>query len=212
VNALTSPLLTKSDGKKFGKSEEGNIWLDPNLTSPYKFYQFWINADDQDISKFLRTFSLKGKKEIEDLESEIPIHPQSIKKLLAEELTQRIHSYSAYETAMKVSELLFNSKVNMEFLQNLSSDQYEVISGELPTFKINKAKLHEISIIELLAGQTSICSSNSEARKAIQNNAISINKSKISEVDYIIDTSHFIHDQWMMIENGKKNKYLVNRI
>jgi tyrosyl-tRNA synthetase len=212
VHALTSPLLTKSDGKKFGKSEEGNIWLDPKLTSPYKFYQFWINADDQDIPRFLRTFSLKERNEIETLEAAMLSDPQSVKKILAEELTQRIHSFSAYETAMKVSELLFNSKVNIDFLTSLSAEQYQVISGELPTFEIHYMPLNNLSIIDLLAGQTKICLSNSEARKAIQNNAISINKAKISEIDYTILPEHFMHNQWMLIENGKKNKFLIHRI
>ncbi|MEP7322910.1 MAG: tyrosine--tRNA ligase [Saprospiraceae bacterium] len=212
VHALTTPLLTKSDGKKFGKSEAGNIWLDPKLTSPYKFYQFWINSDDQDIPNFLRIFSLKDKHEIEALETKLSTDPQSVKKSLAEELTQRIHSFSEYEAAMKVSELLFNSKVNIDFLTSLSTEQYQVISGELPTFEIHNLPVGNISIIDLLAGQTNICSSNSEARKAIQNNAISINKIKITEIDYTIQAAHFIHNQWMLVENGKKNKFLIRWI
>ncbi len=209
VHALTSPLLTKSDGKKFGKSEDGNIWLDPNLTSPYKFYQFWINADDQDLSKFLRIFSLKNKEEILTLEESIGEHPQAVKKSLAEELTRRIHSPEAYESAMKVSDLLFNPKVNPDFLKSLSNIQFEIISGEIPSFKLSKAECENVSIIDLIAGDIQICSSKSEARKAIQNQAIAINKIKVSQLEHVVLESDRIHDRWLMIENGKKNKYLI---
>ncbi|MDZ4708234.1 MAG: tyrosine--tRNA ligase [Saprospiraceae bacterium] len=209
VHALTSPLLTKSDGKKFGKSEEGNIWLDPQLTSPYKFYQFWINSDDQDLSKFLRIFSLKDKTEIEQLESESMSNPQTIKRVLAEELTRRIHSDEAYNSAMQVSELLFNPKVTTEFLFLLTNQQYEDIAGELPTFKINRDQFQNITVTDLLTALAPICSSRSEARKAIQNQAISINKFKITEHEFPITSNQFIRDQWMVVENGKKNKYLL---
>ena len=115
--ALTTPLLTKADGKKFGKSEEGNIWLDPKMTSPYKFYQFWINTSDQDLSTFLRYFSLKTRAEIESLEKEYEGNPNALKRILAEEMTVRIHSQDAYESVMKVSEILFNHKASAEFFK-----------------------------------------------------------------------------------------------
>jgi len=209
VHALTSPLLTKSDGKKFGKSEEGNIWLDPQLTSPYKFYQFWINSDDQDLSKFLRIFSLKDRVEIEQLESDSASNPQAVKRVLAEELTRRIHSDDAYNSAMQVSELLFNPKVTTEFLYQLTNRQYEDIAGELPTFKINRDQFQNTTVTNLLTTLAPICSSRSEARKAIQNQAISINKLKISDHEFPIASNQLIRDQWMVVENGKKNKYLV---
>jgi len=209
VHALTSPLLAKSDGKKFGKSEEGNIWLDPKLTSPYKLYQFWINADDQDLSKFLRIFSLKDKHEIENLELDINTNPQSIKRILAEELTRRIHSDEAFISAMQVSELLFNPKVTAEFLQLLTDRQYEDIAGELPTFTIPKIQFQDIPVTDLLSVLTPICNSKSEARKAIQNQAIAINKIKITAHDHPILIKEFIRDKWMILENGKKNKYLI---
>lgn len=209
VHALTSPLLTKSDGKKFGKSEDGNIWLDPNLTSPYKFYQFWINADDQDVPKFLRTFSLKSQEEILNLETELASNPQQVKKVLAEEMTRRIHSDEAFEAAMQVSELLFNPKVNIDFLKSLTTDQFDTISGELPSFSISKSVLEGAVIVDVLAEHVSICASKSEAKKAIQNQAISINKSKIVQPDHQISNADFIHDRWLLLENGKKNKYLI---
>lgn len=212
VHALTSPLLTKSDGKKFGKSEEGNIWLDPKLTSPYKFYQFWINADDQDMSKFLRIFSLKNQETILTMESELMTNPQTVKKTLAEELTIRIHSIQAYESAMQVSELLFNPKANQDFLNKMSNEQFEVIALEIPSFKLPKEKILNVSVIDLLSESTTICSSKSEARKAIQNQAISVSKIKVSQLEQIILAENLVHDRWLMIENGKKNKYLVEVI
>jgi tyrosyl-tRNA synthetase len=210
VHALTSPLLTKSDGKKFGKSEEGNIWLDPALTSPYKFYQFWINADDQDVPKLLHIFSLKNRETIEAMEAELATNPQAVKKSLAEELTIRIHSSDAYESAMQVSELLFNPKVDSDLVQGLNPEQFETISGELPTYEIDRTQYDSISVTDLLAEVTPICSSKSEAKKAIQNQAISINKTKITDINFEIGADHFIHDQWLLVENGKKNKFLVH--
>ncbi len=209
VHALTSPLLTKSDGKKFGKSEEGNIWLDPQLTSPYKFYQFWINADDQDLSKFLRIFSLKDKTAIEQLEADSTSNPQVVKRELAEELTRRIHSDEAYVSAMQVSELLFNPKVTTEFLHLLTDRQYRDIAGELPGFTLHKDQFHNATIADLLTSLAPICSSKSEARKAIQNQAISVNKVKINDHEQTISTEQIIRGQWMIVENGKKNKYLI---
>ena len=209
VHALTSPLLTKSDGKKFGKSEEGNIWLDPQLTSPYKFYQFWINADDQDLSKFLRIFSLKDRTQIEQLEAESASNPQVVKRELAEELTRRIHSDEAYTSAVQVSELLFNPKVTTEFLHLLTDRQYRDIAGELPGFTLHLDQFHNATIIDLLTSLAPICSSKSEARKAIQNQAISVNKSKINDHEQTISAEQFIRGHWMIVENGKKNKYLI---
>lgn len=208
VHALTSPLLTKSDGKKFGKSEEGNIWLDPKLTSPYKFYQFWLNADDQDMPKFLKIFSLKGREEVESLINDLASNPNSIKRILAEEITKRIHSADAYEAAMKVSELLFNPKVNKEFIHSLSDQEFEMISNEIPTFVVSIDAFGETNIIDILAVSTTICASKSEARKAIQNQAISLNKIKITDIEYKLNTSDFVRGN-MMLENGKKNKYLI---
>ena len=209
VHALTSPLLTKSDGKKFGKSEEGNIWLDPKLTSPYKFYQFWLNADDQDMPKFLKIFSLKERDEIESMIMDLATNPNAVKKILAEELTTRIHSIEAFESAMKVSELLFNPKANKDFLLSLTPDQLGDIAGELPNFSISANVFEEISIVDLLSGLTSICSSKSEARKAIQNQAISINKRKINSIEEKINKMELVHNQYLIVENGKKNKYLI---
>ncbi|KAA3640939.1 MAG: tyrosine--tRNA ligase [Bacteroidetes bacterium] len=208
--AATTPLLTKSDGKKFGKSEQGNIWLDPKMTSPYQFYQFWINADDADLPTFTRYFTLKSKEEVEQLEKEYAEDPQTLKRILAEELTVRIHSREDYESVLKVTELLFNKKANADFLKSLSETELETVGGEIPGFKVNKADIDgEINIIDLLAGKTSIVNSNGDARRAIKGNAISVNKEKISSHEAMINASELLHGRFLMVENGKKNKFLV---
>ncbi|MEZ5059403.1 MAG: tyrosine--tRNA ligase, partial [Saprospiraceae bacterium] len=134
--AVTTPLLTKSDGSKFGKSEGGNIWLDPEMTSPYKFYQFWINSNDADLSKYLRYFSLKSRAEIEDLENEFAENPQALKRELADELTARVHSPEELETVKAVTELLFGKKATRESLLALPEKALQTIGGEIPTFEV----------------------------------------------------------------------------
>ncbi len=208
--AATTPLLTKADGTKFGKSTEGNIWLDPNMTSPYKFYQFWINADDADIPKFMRYFTLKSKEEVEALEQEYADNPRERKRLLAEELTIRIHSQAVYESVLRVSDLLFGKSANQESLLALSADELATVAQEIPSFTIAKTALaNGLNVVDLLAEQAPIVASKSEARRAIQGNAISINKDKISSPDATIHQEALLHGKYLMIENGKKNKYLL---
>lgn len=208
--AATTPLLTKADGTKFGKSTEGNIWLDPNMTSPYKFYQFWINADDADIPKFMRYFTLRSREEVEALEKEHADNPRELKRLLAEELTIRIHSEEAHQSVLKVSELLFGRSATRENLLDLSERELETVANEIPTFTVEKSAVaNGLNILDLLAEQTQIVTSKGEARRAIQGNAISINKDKISDLEAIINHDALLHGKYMMVENGKKNKYLV---
>ena len=207
--AICTPLLTKSDGKKFGKSEEGNIWLDPQLTSPYKFYQFWINADDADIPKFYRYFSLKSKTDIEALEAEFADNPREIKRILAEELTKRVHSEAAYKAVIDVTNMLFG-KADKETLMGLDEQSLSYISRDIPSPTISLADLQNgIGILDFLYTKTNILPSNTEARKAIQNNAISINKDKISDAQTVINVEHLIKSKYIMVENGKKNKFMV---
>lgn len=208
--ALTSPLLTKADGKKFGKSEEGNIWLDASMTSPYKFYQFWRNVDDKDLPKLYRTFSLFNKDEIEMMESDFGQDPKSLKGILGEELTKRIHGEKAFQAAYNVSNILFNPKASKEQLLNLDVSSLELICQEIPSYKIDKTSLETgISIIDLLSEKTSITASKSEARRAIESNAISLNKDKVSDLNALSKISDLLHGRFMMIENGKKNKYVL---
>lgn len=208
--AITTPLLTKSDGTKFGKSESGNIWLDPKMTSPYKFYQFWINTDDADVSKFMRYFSLKSKDEILGLEKEFAGDPRKLKQNLAEELTIRVHSQADYEAVLMVSELLFNNKASKETLLKLDTSSLETIAGEIDTFTLSKSQLDQgINIIDLLAEATQIVKSKGDARRAIKGNAISVNKEKITNHETSIYSNALLHGTYLMVENGKKNKFLI---
>ena len=207
--AITTPLLTKADGTKFGKSEKGNIWLDAKLTTPYQFYQFWINANDADLPKFTRYFSLKSRAEIEALEAEFATNPIQLKRILAEELTKRVHSEADYQTVLKVSEILFG-KADKETLMSLSAENLAEIAGEIGSSTISRAELTAgVGILTLLSDRTKVAPSNNEARKAIQNNAVSINKDKIKDLTLMITTDFLLHDKYIMIENGKKNKHLL---
>ena len=208
--AVTTPLLTKADGKKFGKSEQGNIWLDEKLTSPYKFYQFWINADDRDLPNFFKYFTLKSKAEFDAMWEEHGENPQQLKRLLAEELTCRVHSPAAYESVLKVSDLLFNKKATAEALSSMTTEEFETVAGEIVTFQCDNSIFDQaINIIDLLTEHTTILKSKGEARKAIANNAIAINKVKINAIDHTIQQSDLLQQQYLMIENGKKNKFLL---
>lgn len=208
--ALTAPLLTKADGKKFGKSEEGNIWLDAEKTSPYQFYQFWINADDADIPKFMRYFTLKSKEEVEALEAQHAGDVRELKRILAEELTIRIHSQEEFQSVLKVSDLLFGKNASKETLLDMTERELESVANEIPGFNVSKDVItNGVSIVDLMAEQTQIVSSKSEARRAIQGNAVSVNKDKISNPEVILSNDSLLHDKYLMVENGKKNKFLI---
>jgi tyrosyl-tRNA synthetase len=208
--AVTTPLLTKADGAKFGKSEQENIWLNGEMTTPYQFYQFWINADDRDLPKFIRYFSLKEREEVESLEKEYESDPRGLKKILAEELTRRIHGDNSYDAVLKVSELLFSKKMSLDFLQALDYSIFEALSKEIPAFEINRSTINGgIGILDLLADATTIVGSKGEARRAVSGNAISVNKQKIQSLDHEVSREDFLHGEFCMIENGKKNKFMV---
>lgn len=209
--ALTTPLLTKADGSKFGKSEEGNIWLDPEMTSPYAFYQFWINADDRDIPKFMRYFTLRSKEEVLQLEQDHATDPNTLKRLLAEEITSRVHSSEALSNAQNVSKLLFNPRVDSDFLHGMSQAEWKMVAREIPAYTLPYTLLdgQEIPIIDLLAEHTTILQSKGEARRAISGNAISVNKVKITSPEEGIRKDQLIQDTYLLLENGKKNKFLI---
>jgi tyrosyl-tRNA synthetase len=206
---LTTPLLTKADGTKFGKSEGGNIWLDPALTSPYKFYQFWINSDDRDLPKFLRYFSLQSREAIEALEANESA--QTIKRILAEEMTLRIHGEEAFANVLKVSELLFNPKADAAALAALSQPLLEEVADAIPNCTVSAEALAQgINVVDFLSeAHTKIVESRSDAKRAVQGNMVSINKLKINDLGHTIDASILLHGQYIMVENGKKNKYIV---
>jgi tyrosyl-tRNA synthetase len=203
--ALTTPLLTKADGTKFGKSAEGNIWLDSKLTSPYRFYQFWINAADADIPTFVRYFTFFDQDTILKREKDLDIREQKL--LLAEELTVRIHGNEAYQAVLKVTDLLFNKPSDDQI--DLSETELEMIANEIPTFDISADKItNNLAINDLLTTESQILSSKGEVRRAIQNNALKLNKEKITSGEDLISLNQLIRDKYIILENGKKNKYL----
>ncbi len=209
--ALTTPLLTKADGSKFGKSEQGNIWLDPELTSPYAFYQFWINADDRDLPKFMRYFTLKSKEEVLALEAEFANDPITLKRLLAEEVTQRVHSMEALESAQNVSKLMFHPKIDPDFLLGMKPSEWKMVASEIPSYTLPRSIISSdgIALIDLLTDHTDILQSKGEARRAIIGNAIAVNKVKQTSVDDVVKTEQLIHGAYLLLENGKKNKFLI---
>ena len=203
--ALTTPLLTKADGTKFGKSAEGNIWLDSKLTSPYRFYQFWINAADADIPTFVRYFTFFDQDTILKREKDLDIREQKL--LLAEELTVRIHGKDAYQAVLKVTDLLFNKPSDDQI--DLSETELEMIANEIPTFDISSEAINKnLTINDLLTTESQILSSKGEVRRAIQNNALKLNKEKITSGEDLISLHQLIRDKYIILENGKKNKYL----
>jgi len=210
AHALTTPLLTKPDGKKYGKSEGGNVWLDPAMTSPYQFYQFWLNSDDAMLDRLFKTFSVKTQSEIETILAEHQTDPgrRIGQKALAEEITVRVHSQEAYEAAVQASEFLFRGK--RDALLALSEQNLEVVSREVRHFTVPKSDLEAgIGIIPLMADATQIVNSRGEAQRAIKGNAVSVNKEKVTDKDLTINTSHLLHNRFIMVENGKKNKFMI---
>ena len=211
--AVTTPLLTKSDGKKFGKSESGNIWLDPNMTSPYKFYQFWINADDADIPQFTRYFTLKTKEEVEALEKEYESDPNTLKKILAEELTKRVHSEEAYKVVLQVSEILFNKNASNEFLKQLNADTLDIIGGEIESYEVDMGLVqNQVNIVDILAEHCQIVKSKGEAKRAIKGNSVSVNKIKITDDTHHVKSEDLLEGKYLLIEVGKKNKNLIKTV
>ena len=209
--AMTCPLLTKADGKKFGKSEEGNVWLSAEMTSPYKFYQFWLNMGDEDIVNANRIFSLKTPEEIIALEEshQGQEHLRILQKSLAEELTIWVHSEADYQSVLEVSELLFNKKADRNYLLNINSNSLATVAEEIPSFEVNKVDLENgINVIDLIV-KGSVVGSNSDARRAIKGNALSINKQKITSHEAVIKADELLHGKYMMIENGKKHKFML---
>lgn len=208
--AITTPLLTKADGTKFGKSTAGNIWLDPEMTSPYKFYQFWINADDRDLPKFTRYFTLKSREEVEATEAQFADNPQELKRQLAEELTIRIHGKETYESVLNVTELLFSRQASREQLLAMREQDLKAVAAEIPSVVVARDKFTQgLNIVELLAEEMKILESKGDARRAIKGNAITVNKDKVTNQEAIINQDSLLHGKYMMVENGKKNKFMV---
>ncbi len=209
--ALTCPLITKADGTKFGKTEGGNVWLDPEKTSPYKFYQFWLNCSDEDTSKYIRIFTLLPKEEIERLEEEHKAAPhlRILQKALAKDITIRVHSEKDYEAAVAASEILFG-KGTTEMLQQLDKDTLKSVFEGVPTFEVSRELLagEGINIVELTAAETNMFASKGEVKRALKENSISLNKAKITDT-YQVTEKDLLSDSIILVQKGKKNYYLV---
>jgi tyrosyl-tRNA synthetase len=207
--ALTCPLITKSDGGKFGKTEEGNIWLDPSRTSPYTFYQFWLNVADEDAEKYLKIFTMLDQPEIEKLvkEHHAAPHLRMMQKTLAEEVTVMVHSREEYEMAVEASGILFG-KGTTESLSRIREDMFLAVFEGVPQFEISPAGM-ERELLELLSQDTAVFPSKGEARRMVAGGGLSINKEKISDPNYRITKNDFINGKYLIIQKGKKNYYLI---
>jgi tyrosyl-tRNA synthetase len=214
AKALVAPLITKADGGKFGKTESGNVWLDPNRTSPYQFYQFWLNASDEDAKKYIRIFSLLPKAEIEAIEAEheqAP-HARGLQKALAKDVTTRVHSEDDYNAAVAASEILFG-KGTEQILRNLSEVNFLSIFEGVPQFEITKSELEKgIGIIDFLTEKAQMFPSKGEARKMIQGNGVSINQTKVQSIDLLIDQSFLISGKYILAQRGRRFYYLVKAV
>lgn len=208
--AFTCKLITKADGGKFGKTEKGNVWLDPNRTSPYQFYQFWLNAADDDASKWIRIFTFLKKDTIESLESEhlLAPHNRILQKKLAEEVTTLVHGKDAFEFAVKASEILFGN-ATAETLLMLNEDQLLQVLDGIPTHPLGLSKLEAgYDIVNALA-DAGIFPSKGEARKMVQGGGVQINKQKVSGIDYNIHSEQLMHGKYLLVQRGKKNYHLI---
>ncbi|PKP49970.1 MAG: tyrosine--tRNA ligase [Bacteroidetes bacterium HGW-Bacteroidetes-11] len=208
--ALTCPLITKADGGKFGKTETGNVWLDPERTSPYKFYQFWLNTSDTDAEKYIRIFTLYGKEEIDAMiaEHQTAPHQRLLQKALAKDITIRIHSEADFQAAVEASEILFG-KGTAEALHKLDEETLLSVFEGVPQFEIQKTELFNgIGIVDLVAEKTSIFPSKGEARRMLKDGGVQVNKAKIGE-DFIANASHLLSQKYMLVQKGKKNYYLL---
>jgi tyrosyl-tRNA synthetase len=212
--ALTTPLIKKSDGTKFGKTEGGNVWLDPKRTSPYKFYQFWLNSSDDDSKNYIRIFTLRTKEEIEALEAEhakAP-HQRILQKELAKDITIRVHSQKDYDAAVEASGILFGSGTAENLLKLTESDLLSVFEG-VPQMNIPRNEIESgINIVEFLSDKTNIFPSRGEARKMLIGGGIFLNKGKIEDAEFVVNTSSLIKDKYILAQKGKKNYYLVTLV
>lgn len=208
--ALTCPLITKADGGKFGKTEKGNIWLDPERTSPYQFYQFWLNVSDDDAVKYIKIFTMLSKEEIESASaahSEAP-HQRILQKLLAKEITIMVHGQEEYEKAVSASDILFGNATS-DSLKALDERTFLQVFDGVPMFGLDADKL-PLNIIDLLSVETAVFPSKGECRKMIQGGGVSINKDKVVDINAVVGQESLIDGKYILAQRGKKNYYLIN--
>lgn len=209
--AITCPLITKADGTKFGKTEGGNVWLDPKRTSPYKFYQFWLNVSDEDAAKYIKIFTDLTQEEIAKLEEEQAADPglRPLQKRLAKEITTMVHSAADYEMAVEASQILFSNKAN-DILHKIDESTLLSVFEGVPQFEISKAKLEEgIPAISLLTDEAAVFPSKGEMKKMTQGGGVSINKEKLTDQNATISTAYLLNGKYILAQRGKKNYYLL---
>jgi tyrosyl-tRNA synthetase len=209
--ALTCPLITKADGGKFGKTESGNVWLDPERTSPYAFYQFWLNTSDADAEKYIKIFTMLNKDEIAELvkEQEAAPHLRPLQKRLAKEVTTMVHGENAYNTAVEASQILFG-KSTTEALRKIDEKTLLSVFEGVPQFKISKDELKEgINVVDLLGEKTSVFPSKGEARRTIKGGGVSINKTKVANAEQTVSSDDLLNDRYILVQKGKKNYFLL---
>ena len=211
--AITCPLITKSDGSKFGKSEGGNVWLDANRTSPYKFYQYWLNSSDEDAQKYIKIFTFLSKEAIKDLtkEHQEAPHLRVLQKRLAKEITIMVHSEAEFENAEKASQILFSNSFK-EDLKSLDEKTFLDVFEGVPQAEIPKSEIEAgLDMIAALAAKTNFLASNGEARRALKENSISVNKDKVDEA-YHITAEDLINTKYVILNKGKKNTYIIKAV
>lgn len=212
--ALTCPLITKADGTKFGKTEQGNVWLDARYTSPYRFYQFWLNVADDDAERYLKIFTFLTQEEIAALSEEHKADPgrRPLQKKLAEELTVLVHGREAYDAAVEASQLLFSQNA-AEALRKIDEATLLDILDGVPAFEITRADIEaSIPLLDLLAVKTKVFNSKGEARKMVQQGGLSINKIKITDPQAAVDAEALLQNKYLLIQRGKKNQFLIKVI
>jgi len=211
--AITCPLITKADGSKFGKTEGGNVWLDPEKTSPYEFYQFWLNVSDEDAEKYIKIFTLLSKDVIDKLITEHKNEPhlRLLQKELSKDITCRVHSKEAYNAAIEASQILFG-KGTTEMLKNMDEQTLLNVFKGVPQSEISKEEFEAgIGILDFLSAKAGAFKSNGEARRMLKDNAVSINKAKITE-SYVITSESLLNSKYVLVQKGKKNYFLVKVI
>ena len=207
--AVTTPLIKKADGGKFGKTEEGNVWLDKTKTSPYKFYQFWLNSSDEDAKNYIKIFTLKSQEEINSIitEHEQAPHLRVLQKALADEVTTRVHSAEDLEMAIKASNILFG-KSTADDLKSLDEDIFLSVFDGVPQFEVSANDDLECGIVDFLAEKTQVFASKGEVRRMLKSNAVSINKEKVNE-EKQISRVDLISNKYILVQKGKKNYFLI---
>ncbi len=209
--ALTCPLIKKADGTKFGKTESGNVWLNRKLTSPYKFYQFWLNTSDEDAERYIKIFTLLSKEEVAELtlkHAEAP-HLRLLQKRLAEEVTVMVHSREDYDLAVEASQILFGQGT-AELLNKLDEETFLSVFDGVPQFKLSAKELGEgIKVVDLLAEKAMVFPSKGELRRTVQGNGLSINKDKVTDAELVVNSGFLIGNKYILIQKGKKNYFLL---